>query len=107
MNGLLLVVASMAGLFGGMLLYLAFMQLVSLDTKEIGELRQEVTNKFGDRRGFWADLDRYYFWRARAKSRQLQFGEHWRARPAARRFAWVGLGLIAIAILCAHYAIWP
>src|ERR1700754_3424058 len=107
MNGLLLVAASMAGLLGGMLVYLAFMLLISLDSKETDQIRLEAEDEFGHRRGFWTDLDRYYFWRQRVQSRQFEFPEHWRTRPAARRFLWLGLGLICIAVLCGHYANWP
>jgi len=107
MNGLLLVITSMAALFGGMLLYLAFMLLVSLDAKETDEIRQEEADKFGERHGFWTDIDRYRSWRENARSRQFQFAAHWQTRPVARRFVWFGLGLIVIAVLCGHYAVWP
>ena len=107
MNALLLVLTSMAFLFGGMFIYLAFTLLISVDREESDQVRAAVEERFPKSGGFLNEWRRYSFSRDRIRASQLQVGKHWQKRPAPRWFACLGVALIVIGLICSHFAVWP
>jgi len=105
MNGLLLVVTSIAGMLAFAFFLLAFMSLRAIDAAERAEINEAARRVFpGD--GFLAQLKRRGYIQGEIGSASRK-GDHWRARPQIRKFLSLGAGFLLIAVICGHFATLP